>query len=455
MMVNDDTIAAIATPPGEGALAIVRLSGPEACKIAGDCCGRGDRIQSAKGTTVTVSTVLSQDKMVMDRAVVIVYRAPNSFTGEDMVEFVCHGGHAVPRQILTRFLEAGARAAAPGEFTRRAFLNGKMDLSQAEAVAELIRAVTDKAGRAAAQRLEGGVRKGVDAIRSKVIELLAEIEARLDFADEEIDPLPPGELERRMSGIRSEISRYMDTYTQGRLLQQGARVVIAGAPNAGKSTLFNALVQRERMLVSPVPGTTRDAVEEWLAIDGVPIRLVDTAGIRTGGGKIEQEGIKRTVERIKEADLVLLLVDRSRPRIPHQEVMEAVREAHFVPVWTKSDLPKRGSYPEGLPNKPEVSVSGLMGSGLDDVKMLIIHKIWKHDFSDGEQVVIAEERQLEALREAEQALKRVVDAEHDGTGAEIVAFELRQAAQALGKITGVEVGDDVLDRIFSRFCIGK
>jgi len=454
-MVNDDTIAAIATPPGEGALAIVRLSGPQACTIAGDCCRRGDRVRDAAGMTVTVSTVLSRDKMVIDRAVVIVYRAPNSFTGEDMVEVVCHGGQAVPRQIFARFLEAGARAAAPGEFTRRAFLNGKMDLSQAEAVAELIRAGTDKAGRAAAQRLEGGVRKAVEAIRGKVIELLAEIEARLDFVDEEIDPLPPGELERRLSGIRGEIDGYMETYTQGRLLQLGAQVVIAGAPNAGKSTLFNALVQRERMLVSPVPGTTRDAVEEWIGIDGVPIRLVDTAGIRTGGGKIEQEGIKRTVERIREADLVLLLVDRSQPRVPHPVVMDAVKESRFVPVWTKGDLPKRGSYPEELPGKPEISVSGLRGTGLDDVKKLIINNIWKDGNTDGEQIIIAEVRQVEALQEAAQALRRVTEAEQEGAGMEIVAFELRQAAEALGKITGVEVGDDVLDRIFSRFCIGK
>jgi tRNA modification GTPase len=454
-MLDDNTIVAIATPPGEGALAIVRLSGPEACAIAGQCFRRGRRILTATGMTVAVSAILAKDSSVIDQVVAIVYRSPNSFTGEDMVEVVCHGGHTVPRQIFARLLEAGARAAEPGEFTRRAYLNGKMDLSQAEAVAEVIRAGTEKAGRAAAQRLEGGVRKAVDRIRGQVIGLLSDIEARLDFVEEEIDPLPMGELERRLAGLQEEIARYMATYSQGKILQHGAQVVIAGAPNAGKSTLFNALVQRDRVLVSPVPGTTRDAVEEWISLNGVPVRLVDTAGIRTGGGKIEQEGIRRTVQRIREADLVLLLIDRSRPRVPHQEVMRAVQKAPYVSVWTKSDLPKRGTLPEVLSAKPEVSISAVAGSGLSDIKGLILKNIWSNDATESADVIIAEERQYHALRDAQEALSRVMGAEQKKAGLEIVAFELRQAAEALGRITGVEIGDDVLDQIFSKFCIGK
>jgi tRNA modification GTPase len=247
----------------------------------------------------------------------------------------------------------------------------------------------------------------------------------------------------------------MATYSQGKILQQGAQVVIAGAPNAGKSTLFNALVQHERVLVSPVPGTTRDAVEEWIGVDGVPIKLVDTAGIRTGGGKIEQEGIKRTVQRIKEADLVLLLIDRSRPRVPHRDVMDAVQAASYVPVWTKCDLPKKGAYPEALSREPEVSISAVSGLGMSDIKTLIIHNIWRDNASESADVVIAEERQYHALRDAQEALNRVIAAERRKTGMEIVVFELRQAAEALGRITGVEIGDDVLDQIFSKFCIGK
>jgi len=455
-----DTISAIATPPGVGALAIVRLSGPEAIAIAASCCRRADRIRKAHGMSLVVTAVTegrasSRPEMIIDQVVVAIYRSPNSYTGEDMVEVTCHGGHAVPQQVFSRLVEAGARPAEPGEFTRRAFLNGKMDLSQAEAVAELIRSGTERASRAAARRLEGGLAKAVEAIRGRLIELLVDIEARLDFVEDEIEPLPVGELENRLSSVRGEISRYMETYRQGKILQQGAVVVLAGATNAGKSTLFNTLVQRDRVLVSPIPGTTRDAVEEWVDLGGVPVKLVDTAGIRTGGGKIEREGIKKTIERIREADLVVLLVDGQKPRIPHPEIVEVLRDTKLISVWSKSDRPRKGEYPIQLPGAPIRAISARNGEGIDGLKQLIIKNI--HELGDREsnEVIIAEKRQYEALREAHDALKRMVDAERRNQGLEIVALELREAVSALGRITGEEIGDEVLDRIFSKFCIGK
>ncbi len=453
--VYEDTIAAIATPPGEGALAIVRLSGPDSTGVAAKCVRDGRRIWDAEGMSLRVVTMYHTDGAVIDKVVAAVYRAPNSYTGEDMVEISCHGGHSVPRRVLERLLSAGARPAEPGEFTRRAYLNGKMDLSQAEAVAELIRSGTDKASRAAARRLDGGLRKSVETMRGKLIEILADVEARLDFVDDEIDPLPKGALAERLAGVREEVAEYIGTYRQGRLLLQGATVVLAGAPNAGKSTLFNKLIQRDRMVVSSVPGTTRDAVEEWVDLNGVPVKLVDTAGIRTGGGKIERESVRRTVERLKDADLVVLLVDGHAPKPPRPEVLKELVNFKLLPVWSKSDRPRKGSCPEQLPKAPETSVSSVTGDGVEKLKELIIMQVWGNNAGENTDVVIGEERQYVALNDAHQALDRVVVAEADGVGMEIVALELRTAVTALGQITGQEIGDEVLDRIFAKFCIGK
>ncbi len=451
----EDTIAAIATPPGEGALAIVRLSGSESVEVAAKCVRDGRRIRDAKGMSLRVVTLCHSDGAVIDQVVAAIYRAPHSYTGEDMVELSCHGGHSVPRRVLERLLSAGARPAEPGEFTRRAYLNGKMDLSQAEAVAELIRSGTDKASRAAARRLDGGLRKSVDTMQGKLIEILADVEARLDFVDEEIDPLPKGALAQRLDWIREEVAEYIGTYRQGRLLLQGATVVLAGAPNAGKSTLFNKLIQRDRMVVSSVPGTTRDAVEEWVDLNGVPVKLVDTAGIRTGGGKIERESVQRTVERLKDADLVVLLVDRHAPKPPHTEILKELDNVQLLPVWSKSDQTPIGSCPEQLSKAPETSISSVTGDGVKQLKELIIKQIWGNDTGKNTDVVIGEERQHLALQDAHQALDRVVAAEAGGAGMEIIALELRTAVTALGQITGQEIGDEVLDRIFAKFCIGK
>ena len=451
----EDTIAAIATPPGEGALAIVRLSGPESVEVAAKCVRNGRRIRNAEGMSLRVVTLCHSDGTVIDQVVAAVYRTPNSYTGEDMVELSCHGGHSVPRRVLERLLSAGARPAEPGEFTRRAYLNGKMDLSQAEAVAELIRSGTDKASRAAAQRLDGGLRKSVEMMRGKLIEILADVEARLDLVDDEIDPLPKGELAEKLGSVRKEVAQYLGTYRQGRLLMQGATVVLAGAPNSGKSTLFNKLVQRDRMVVSSVPGTTRDAVEEWVDLNGVPVKLVDTAGIRTGGGKIEQESIRRTVERLNDADLVVLLVDGNAPKPPHPEVIKQLGSVKVLPVWSKSDRPRKGLCPEQLSEEPETSISSVKGKGVEHLKLLLLRHIWGDIVNDSSDVLIGEERQNAALEDAQQALDRVVAAEADGAGMEIVTLELRTAVTALGQITGQEIGDEVLDRIFAKFCIGK
>ena len=258
-----------------------------------------------------------------------------------------------------------------------------------------------------------------------------------------------------LGGVREEVVEYLGTYRQGRLLLQGATVVLAGAPNAGKSTLFNRLIQRDRMVVSSVPGTTRDAVEEWVDFNGVPVRLVDTAGIRTGGGKIERESVQRTVERLKDADLVVLLVDGHAPKPPHPEVLKELDNTKLLPVWSKSDRPRKGSCPEQLPKTPEISISSVTGEGVEKIKSMINKKIWGNNSEDSSDVVIGEERQYLALKDTLQALDRVVVAEADGAGMEIVALEIRTAVTALGRITGQEIGDDILNRIFAKFCIGK
>src|SRR5438552_149901 len=341
MMVSD-TIAAISTPPGEGAIALVRVSGENAIQIA-DKIFCGKELPSRFVSHVQhLGEIFSAEKQLIDQVMLSVHRAPASYTGEDLVEISCHGGTLVSAKVLEACLRAGARAARPGEFTERAFLNGKMDLTQAEAVIDLIRARTDLALRSATEQLEGRLGDQIRKLRDESIALLAHINASIDFPEEDIAPDEGERLRARLDSIREEIAALLATADQGRVLREGVPVVIYGATNAGKSSLLNRLLGYERVIVSDAHGTTRDTIEETVNLNGVPIRLLDTAGLRASESELESEGIARTEKSLQLADLRLHIADRSNSKPPHFQ--ERIRNSNEIAILNKSDLPENNDW---------------------------------------------------------------------------------------------------------------
>src|SRR6266478_2586602 len=337
-MTVSDTIAAISTPPGEGAIALVRVSGANAIEIA-DEIFRGKEEPSRFDSHVQhLGEIVGAEDQLIDQGVLSVHRAPGSYTGEDLVEISCHGGTLVPAKVLDTCLRAGARAARPGEFTERAFLNGKMDLTQAEAVIDLIRARTDLALRSATEQLEGKLGEKIANTRRALVDLLAHIEASIDFSEEGIAPDEGDSLRARLDSVREQIAALLATADHGRILRDGVRIVIYGATNAGKSSLLNRLLGYERVIVSDTHGTTRDTIEETVNLRGVPVRLLDTAGLRTSTSELEREGIARTEKSLQLADLRLHIADRNAPKPAHFE--ECIRDSNEIVVLNKSDLPE-------------------------------------------------------------------------------------------------------------------
>src|SRR5215467_12560147 len=361
-MTVSDTIAAISTPPGEGAIALVRISGENAIQIA-DKIFRGKEPPSRFESHVQhLGEIFSAENQLIDQAVLAVHRAPASYTGEDLVEISCHGGTLVSAKVLEACLRAGASAARPGEFTERAFLNGKMDLTQAEAVIDLIRARTDMALRSATEQLEGKLGDQIRNIRDELIALLAHINASIDFPEEGIEPDEDETLGARLDTIRNEIAMLLATADQGRVLREGVRVVIYGATNAGKSSLLNRLLGYDRVIVSGTHGTTRDTIEETVNLEGLPIRLLDTAGLRASESELEREGIARTEKSLQLADLRLHIADRNAPKPTHFDGRAV--EPNEILVLNKSDLPEDSDWKD----LPALRISCMTGDGMLDLQ---------------------------------------------------------------------------------------
>lgn len=438
-----ETIAAISTPFGEGGIAVIRLSGPGAAGVAGRVF-RGGRPVAALPPRVQHFGAIADEHGVLDEVLLTVFRAPASYTGEEMVEISCHGGILVTRRILELLLANGARAAGPGEFTQRAFLNGKMDLTQAEAVMDLIRAQTDLGLRAATEQLEGRLGERVRAIREGLLNLLAHVEAHIDFPEEDIDPETGAALRARLDGTLRELGELLRTADQGRVLREGVRTVIYGAPNVGKSSLLNRLLGAERAIVSEVPGTTRDSIEEVINLRGIPVRLVDTAGVRETGCAVEREGIARTLRHIERADLVLHVVDASRPRGGETD------PAHLL-VLNKIDL---GEDP-GWDGVEGARISCVVGNGIEPLLDAILERAMGSSYTGGGHAVAINARHQACLKTAAQfagAARRALD---DGLSPEFVALELRSALDAVGDVVGRAGTEELLGRIFSTFCLGK
>lgn len=458
-MYREDTIAAIATPPGEGGVAIVRISGVDAEAIAGQIfvrpAGKNGRLKSH---TLYHGTIRDpQSQRVLDETLLTVMRKPRSYTGEDVVEIHCHGGAFLVRQILGLVLRHGARQAEPGEFTKRAFLNGRVDLAQAEAVLDLIRARTDKSAKLALDQVAGGLSKWVVELREELLDILVQVEAAIDFPEEEIELLQRQELIGKICALAQKIRSIAATYDWGKLFREGARVCICGRPNVGKSSLLNALLGEDRVIVTPVAGTTRDVIEESISLAGLPAVLWDTAGMRESDDQIERIGVDLSRQHINRADAVLVVLDGSEPLADDDQlILENVAAKKLLIAVNKSDLPRqlvvgdlaRFAGPAGVQ-----SISAKTGEGIAGLKESLRDLLI--DAQIESPVVITNLRQRSSLQRSATSLSQAAISLGESYAPEFVAMDLDEARTALEEITGIIQSDDILERIFAEFCIGK
>jgi tRNA modification GTPase len=453
----DDTIAAIATPLGEGGLAVIRISGVQALAVADKAfvpVGKNSRPPSkAESHTIHYGKVLRAGKQV-DEVLCAVMRAPRTFTREDVVEITCHGGILATKLVLDTVLEAGARLALPGEFTQRAFLNGRLDLTQAEAVADLIHARTDLALSAANEQLAGKLSQRINQLRDELMLTLAHIEAHIDFPEEDIAPDTRAALEGRMERGIAFMAELLHTANEGQILRRGIRAAIIGRPNAGKSSLLNQLLGHERAIVSHIAGTTRDTIEETANVRGIPVVFIDTAGLREARDEIEGEGIRRSRASLAKAELILHVLDASEPLAAEDEMLLAEFAAkQRILVRNKIDLPMRLDFNFGI--TPVVDVCSKTGAGLELLKDAIKALVWSGSITAEMAQVTINSRHQDALRRASESVRLALDAMRADASLEFVALDLRLGIAAVGEIVGKTTTEDLLDSIFSQFCLGK
>ena len=452
-----DTIAAISTPPGRGGIGIVRLSGPDAVRIAARLFDRESPLEQARAHFGRVIDLRTGE--VMDEALVTAFRAPHSYTGEDVVEIAMHGAPVILEAVLRGALSQGARLAEPGEFTQRAFVNGRLDLTQAEAVHDLIAARTVDQARQAAQQLGGALSRRLAPAKERLLHLIALLEAGMDFASgelDDVDVVAPDYIAGEIAGVRGELERLLSTYQRGHLLRNGASLALVGRPNAGKSSLFNRLLERDRAIVTPLPGTTRDTVEESFSLDGIPLRLVDTAGLRGFADaadrpvdEAEAQGIARSREALADADLVLVVQDATQGLTEGERRLVAdLGGRPYLRVRNKIDLVGEAPAGEGI------ATSALTGEGLEELRGAILRMLHAEG-GLGEAGMLTTERQYAALSAALSALAQAAQANAAGMAHEALLLDLHAALGALDSLTGQTTTDDILGRIFSTFCIGK
>ncbi len=443
---TQDTIAAIATPPGNGGVGIIRISGPAVKQIAVPLTKK-----ELKPRHAVFSAFLDANNITIDSGLILFFPGPHSYTGEDTLELQGHGGSVVLDMLLKRVLELGARLARPGEFTERAFLNGKLDLAQAEAVADLIESSTEQSVRSAQKSMQGVFSGQVNALVEELTELRIYVEAAIDFVDEEIDFLSDGLVEKKISQLADKVTDILNTAQQGQLLRDGMTVVLAGKPNAGKSSLLNALTGQETAIVTDIAGTTRDVLRERIQIDGMPLHVIDTAGLRDSNNAVEKEGIKRAHQEIEKADRVLLLIDSTDPE-SESVVKTLPPDIQITKIYNKIDL--MGIEPEIVQTAHgcHIYLSIKTGAGMDLLRKHLKQVVGFNDAMDD--VFIARRRHIEALKTGKQFIQHALQQLQQQSG-ELVAEDLRQAQNSLAEITGEVSSDELLGRIFSSFCIGK
>ena len=461
----DDTIAAVSTPPGEGGIGIVRLSGKEAISIVDRIfvSPAGKLPSGVRSHSVIYGFIKDPDTSEkIDEVIVTVMRAPRTYTREDVVEINCHGGMLPLRRILGSVISQGSRPAEPGEFTRRAFLNGRVDLSQSEAVIDVIKARTEQAERMAIQQLEGRLSAEITALRDCVTESCALVETYIDFPEEEVELPDSASFISSMQDILDRLSALSRSFEEGRLFREGAAMAIVGKPNVGKSSLLNTLLKKDRAIVTDLPGTTRDIIEEGLNIDGIPVRIMDTAGIREAHDLVEAEGIRRSLAAIEGADIILAVYDASRvlDRADRQ-IIEKVNNKKTISVINKWDI-SNGDFDaedNGLNIYPTVKISALRGEGIDVLKDTIVAALLSNKAMPGQDsaadILITNVRHKQLVDGAFASLWQARGTFEKGEPLEVTALFLREALNSLGEIIGVVTTDDILNKIFAEFCIGK
>ncbi len=461
----EDTIVALATPQpvgkNTGALAVIRMSGKKAISII-EQCFEGKKPSQQPSHTLRLGLVKDEKEQPIDEVLLAVFRAPHSYTGEDAVEISCHASPYIIRRLLERLTSLGARMARPGEFTMRAFYNGKMDLAQAEAVADLIASRSKAAHDLALRQMRGGVSSQIAALRQELIHFAGMLELELDFGEEDVEFADRTALRQMMKQVRKRIAHLIKTFALGNAIKEGVHTVLAGRPNAGKSTLLNALLQEERAIVSDIPGTTRDTIEEVLDIQGIAFRLIDTAGLRKAGDQIEAQGIQRTLEKIASAQILIYLYDQST--LTEKEVGQDLQKLYrpglyLLMLANKADLTGNRKAPQITTDFPpshtrQLSISAQKSEDIQRVTETLYHLIVQ-DESLLESPMISSLRQLEALQKAQNHLAKAQEGLQQNLSSDLIAWELRQALHHLGEITGEITTDDLLEHIFSNFCIGK
>ena len=457
---HSDTICALATPSGQGAIAVIRVSGPEALTIVSRVF-KGKNLAKVPGNTIHFGTINAGDTVV-DEVLVSVFKAPKSYTGEDIAEISCHGSPYIKQAILNLLMDKGCRGAEPGEFTQRAFLNQKMDLSRAEAVADLIAGESESAHRLAMAQMRGDFAGEIQALREQLIKFASLLELELDFSEEDVEFADRKELEDLLLKVHRANQKLIESFRVGNVLKEGVPVVIAGKPNAGKSTLLNRLLREDRAIVSAIEGTTRDAIEDTAVFEGITFRFIDTAGIRQAQDEVEAIGIERTLEKMKSASVVLYLFDVNAMtpeelKTIYSELKASAKEnhVHIILAGNKTDTYAGNKLEEQFSGYEDMYfLSALSNNGIENIIERLVNLIESRRVNSGD-VVVSNSRHFEALTKADEAVMNALNALQTGITGDFVAMDIRQALHYLGLISGEVTTDDLLDNIFSNFCIGK
>ena len=454
-----DTIAAITTPLGESGIGAVRISGPGAYAV-------GDKIFKSKSEvplkerrdrSIQYGTIVDENGTCIDEVLALIMKGPHTYTAEDVLEIQCHGGREALESILQLILRSGARMANPGEFTERAFVNGRIDLAQAEAVMDVIQAKSRAGLTSAVSQLEGRLSKVINKTRNELTELVTRLEVMIDYPEEDLEDIAVPDVSGALKGMQKKLQHMLEESQSGRMIRDGVMAAIAGTPNAGKSSLLNRLLQEERAIVTDVPGTTRDVLEEWITLRGIPVCLVDTAGIRETDDTVEKIGVSRARQYLDRADIILAVIDSSRPLTEEdKDILQSVAGKNVIVVLNKTDLPpvvtSKDLSPYGFLLCP---ISASTGKGLDELKDMLLQEVLKGGFTDGPSALLTNTRHIELVRQSAEALNRAQQSLQDGMPLDCAVVDIRQAWDVLGSITGDTVHDDIVEEIFSRFCLGK
>lgn len=457
----EETIAAITTAPGIAGVGIIRISGSEAAAVADKVfrSKNNKKLIDRRTYTITYGHIYDKNEQLIDEALALTMWGPKSFTGEDIVELQCHGGSVVLHKVLELVLSNGARLATPGEFSKRAFLNGRLDLSQAEAIQELIMAKTEKGVEAAALNLTGGISQKVREVRQKILEIIAFLEADIDYPEDDFDRMEAEEMSAKLLEICKELENILATYQSGKIVREGLKTALIGQPNVGKSSLLNTLLQERRAIVTDIPGTTRDVIQEYYNLAGIPLVLYDTAGLRQTEDEVEKIGVAMTREVIKEADLILYLIDSTRGYCPiDEELLQALPAEKTIVLFNKIDLlAEQPSWQsEGIASSfTVVSISAKEGLGLEELTKVISQKFMGAKPEGKQEPLLTNIRQKDAIERGLTFIHSALEGVNNGLDSDFISIDLRSAWENLGEISGDTLGEDIIHQIFSQFCLGK